>query len=40
MEVVSNSLYSVIPEGNSEQQQSGTAMGFTGLNLAAKLMEF
>ena len=40
MEVVSNSSFSAIPEDDSEQLQSGTAMGFTGLNLTAKLMEF
>ena len=33
MEVVSNSLYSAMPEGHSKQQQSGKAMTFTRLNL-------
>ena len=40
MEVRSNLLYSLAHDDDSEQQQSGTVVGFTVLNLLATLTEF
>ena len=40
MEVRSRLLYSLAHDSDSKQQQSGTVVGFTTLNLLAILMEF
>ena len=40
MEVRSSLLYSVAHDDDSEQQRSGTVVGFTGLNLLATLTGF